>query len=505
METTDEASIVQRRNNKQRLALTDMMHTLAYRQPQGNNDNAMSPTREGATDDEAPASSGNIVEKKSTNYWDEEGGQPQQTQKVASNDDNKEKDDASSDPSKLTATNKTNKSLHDMFGSRVFTFWQLFSLVLNAGLMVYAHVGLSAVIFSNQQRIQDATAAASDENNSSSNDGINNTTTINGNINNSTDNVTATGDGMDANDNVLTGSCSAADLDLWQAGHNVEKPVHGNFCGRAYQSSNFPTTISGGGGCLLNTACHTDCFVQVWNYSAPCAACFAAIPLCSLTDGCAFDCSEDGYSEVCTTCLVNCNAIFEQCSGLTIPAIDNQGLTEAPTASPTTSEANPQSDATSTTAPTTTPTTIQLQKSEMAEEICQRQQDGASADNITVFYPSYDLEFFSAVKVAWNEDARLLAIIVMIFSGIWPYTKNVILAVAWCVPMTTARRDWILTQLRRLGKYTLVDVYVSQNAKYLELLFLGSGSSCYAPECQPLLLSVVFAFSRALLACSPVN
>ena len=73
-------------------------------------------------------------------------------------------------------------------------------------------------------------------------------------------------------------------------------------------------------------------------------------------------------------------------------------------------------------------------------------------------YRSLTLSFF---QVAWNGGARLLAVVVVAFSFVWPYTKNVILMFAWYMPLSERSRSQVLLWLRRLGKYTLTDVYVS--------------------------------------------
>jgi hypothetical protein len=61
----------------------------------------------------------------------------------------------------------------------------------------------------------------------------------------------------------------------------------------------------------------------------------------------------------------------------------------------------------------------------------------------------------------------LLAVVVVAFSIVWPYTKNIILLLAWYWPLTERTRTQILLWLRRLGKYALVDVYVSPVQLYL--------------------------------------
>jgi len=259
------------------------------------------------------------------------------------------------------------KSLNSIYGNR-HGFWQSLSLVLNAGVMVYAHVGLSAVILLNQQRIseqQDSPAADDNPNSPSIVPGTN-----------------------------LTGDCSAEDLEVWNARGALNKTKESNWCAREYK----------GGGCLLDPVCTEECFVNVWNYTAPCAACFADIPFCSLGEGCAFICQADGESEECSICTEPCNALFDECSGLPRPEVtfvEDPAATLGPT-------------------PDSMPSNI---ADETSEEICERQKEGVDAANVKEYYVVYELMFFQAVKTAWTSDARLLAVIVVLFSGIWRKEK----------------------------------------------------------------------------------
>ena len=42
---------------------------------------------------------------------------------------------------------------------------------------------------------------------------------------------------------------------------------------------------------------------------------------------------------------------------------------------------------------------------------------------IDEWYNVYDLTFVKSIQDAWNGDAKLLAVIIVLFSGIWPYLK----------------------------------------------------------------------------------
>ena len=73
---------------------------------------------------------------------------------------------------------------------------------------------------------------------------------------------------------------------------------------------------------------------------------------------------------------------------------------------------------------------------------------------------------FSMVKSTiemWNAGAKPLAILIVIFSGVWPYTKQLITLVIWFLPTTRVssnRRGKILNWLDVLGKWSMVDVFV---------------------------------------------
>jgi hypothetical protein len=304
-------------------------------------------------------------------------------------------------------------SLNSIYGTRIGLLQSL-SMILNTGLMIYSHVGLSAVFLSNQQRISDAVSASTNNNPSS-----NNSSTSNSSLN-------------------LTGICNEADYAIWDKGGGaLNKSKEQNYCARQY----------GGSGCLLTDTCNVECFTSVFGYSTECAACFAAVPRCSLLEGCAFLCQDqDGQSPECQACILPCNNKFEECAGLSLAlAIANQtDLLESPTVSPVSVE-----NAT--------------ENSQNAGAVCERQQQGVDYKSVDEYYTVWEVMFLDSIRVAWKGNAKLLALIVVVFSGIWPYAKNVILMLTWYLPLHGKQRSSVLTWLRRLGKYTLVDIYVRTN------------------------------------------
>ena len=63
----------------------------------------------------------------------------------------------------------------------------------------------------------------------------------------------------------------------------------------------------------------------------------------------------------------------------------------------------------------------------------------------------------------WNAGAKSLAILIVIFSGVWPYTKQLVTLVIWFLPTTRVssdRRGKVLSWLDALGKWSMVDVFV---------------------------------------------
>jgi hypothetical protein len=88
-------------------------------------------------------------------------------------------------------------------------------------------------------------------------------------------------------------------------------------------------------------------------------------------------------------------------------------------------------------------------------------------ESIDAWYGVYGIRFIQSIKDAWNGDAKLLAVIIVLFSGLWPYVKSIIVLVVWYLPMTVGAQRSVLLWLARLSKYTLVDVFA------LIALFVG--------------------------------
>ena len=308
---------------------------------------------------------------------------------------------AADPPSEEDAPVKRN--LNSYYGHKV-GFCQSLSLLLNAGLMIYAHVGLSAVIFSSRDP-----SITSDTSN---------------NLNSLSDNNTA----IASNDTgLLGGICNKQDIEIWtENGGETNRPKHSNFCSRTYN-----------GGCFVNSGCIETCFQETFGYSADCSTCFGTIPSCSMNNGCTWICAADSFSEACQQCNSPCVAELQLCTGL--PEVEGTNETLLPI------ENN------ETFSNVTLPPSNIIDNSNTCNEY--------DLEAIDEWYNAYNLTFVKSVNDAWNGDAQLLAVIVVLFSGIWPYAKNIILIIVWYLPMTEKAQTSTIVWLSRLSKYTLVDVF----------------------------------------------
>lgn len=82
---------------------------------------------------------------------------------------------------------------------------------------------------------------------------------------------------------------------------------------------------------------------------------------------------------------------------------------------------------------------------------------------------AFDVDGFFEFSMArstiemWNAGAHALAILIVIFSGLWPYTKQLITLYIWFAPprwLSFKRRGSLLSWLDALGKWSMVDVFV---------------------------------------------
>lgn len=80
-------------------------------------------------------------------------------------------------------------------------------------------------------------------------------------------------------------------------------------------------------------------------------------------------------------------------------------------------------------------------------------------ENSITMFDVFVIRFLESIELAWNGGVELLAVFVAVASGIWPHTKNVLMAIAWFTPISKQARENVLVALAYLGKWSLVDVF----------------------------------------------
>ena len=63
----------------------------------------------------------------------------------------------------------------------------------------------------------------------------------------------------------------------------------------------------------------------------------------------------------------------------------------------------------------------------------------------------------------WKAGGKSLAILILVFSGIWPYTKQILTLVLWFLPtswMSISTRGTYLIWIDRLAKWSMIDIFV---------------------------------------------
>lgn len=175
-----------------------------------------------------------------------------------------------------------------------------------------------------------------------------------------------------------------------------------------------------------------DCLRADYGYDSTqvCLDCFL-LPVQCVMSSCLGTCLTMGVeSEECIGCLIdnNCDGPFEACTGVSV------GLEEWEPPQ----EANGGSIGGG---------RFRLLQSKEDEESTQ-------------LYEVYSISFVDSIRDAANGGAWYLVVVLVCLSGVWPYLKNVIMLVAWFVPMTASRRSSVLQWLTRLAKWSLVDVFV---------------------------------------------
>ena len=73
----------------------------------------------------------------------------------------------------------------------------------------------------------------------------------------------------------------------------------------------------------------------------------------------------------------------------------------------------------------------------------------------------FQFSLTSSIEDFWDSNAYSLAIIIALFSGLWPYIKLLLLGIILLYPIEQEKRSKFLMILDQLGKYSFVDLYVT--------------------------------------------
>lgn len=85
------------------------------------------------------------------------------------------------------------------------------------------------------------------------------------------------------------------------------------------------------------------------------------------------------------------------------------------------------------------------------------------AGQVVSFEEIFSFSMANSIMDMWEAGAKTLAILVLLFSGVWPYVKLLTTLVLWFSSPDTisvSRRDSILLRLDSLGKWSFADIFV---------------------------------------------
>jgi hypothetical protein len=85
----------------------------------------------------------------------------------------------------------------------------------------------------------------------------------------------------------------------------------------------------------------------------------------------------------------------------------------------------------------------------------------------------------------WNAGGRALAILILIFSGLWPYTKLLMTLILWFLSPTqlsVSRRGSILVWLDWLAKWSMIDIFVLVISIAAFRVSIESPDTSYLPD-----------------------
>lgn len=288
--------------------------------------------------------------------------------------------DLSKDDKKPTEI-ETKSSLNSHYGHKI-GFLSTFSLILNAGVMIYAHLGTSAVIVSSQEPLTPVP-------------------TLSPSVSMAPVPIVVDEEegGAPVEPPEPVGNCDDNDFEIWRTGGKNDRVTMSDYCSKTYDGS----------GCLFDVSCNQECFQLEYLYSPTCSSCFADLPSCGFRQGCALSCAANSFSDRCAECNVPCTDELAICLGF--PEITEE-MGEA-----TTNETFSLNET-----ETGNSTLVAESPNTMTYEVIENPPNSCAdidTDNIDEFYEVYVVLFWDSVKTAWENDAKILAVIIIIFSGVW--------------------------------------------------------------------------------------
>jgi len=217
------------------------------------------------------------------------------------------------------------------------------------------------------------------------------------------------------------GNCNADDIALWQAGDKKYWDEIADECGTG---CGFQMISSG--------QCFAQCHQDDAGLSATCASCFGDKGYCTVTKCWSTCLPPNQLSDECAACTEDQCSEFPTCHGM-----GSWGTGPTPVSTQQNSTATP------------TPTLMATLAST---------QDEATIEYFSVG-PEGDLSFTNSISRSWENNAQALAVLILVASGVNPYLENVLLGIAWMVPMKPSSRSWLLWFVNRFGRWSFVDVF----------------------------------------------
>mmetsp|Transcript_10009 Transcript_10009/g.17558 ORF Transcript_10009/g.17558 Transcript_10009/m.17558 type:complete len:640 (+) Transcript_10009:261-2180(+) len=179
---------------------------------------------------------------------------------------------------------------------------------------------------------------------------------------------------------------------------------------------------------------------RAFGFSNECSTCMKEVSSCT-TRNCFIQAIPGLTSQGCNTtdtlplreCVAaNCNSRFEECTGLKLPLEEEFPFVNCPRKA---EEGRV------------------LQGTEV-EETC------FDVESLNIQMNSvFNITFGNAIQKSIEGDAYLIAILILVASGVWPYVKNIVMMYVWFMPISGPRRDSTLLWLARFGRWSLVDVF----------------------------------------------